>query len=149
MTKIELVKIGESYEVDIIQIRRILNTLYKLDNKKFNNSTKRWVIPVQDGEEFEKLFNGIAKVEVRDGREERTSVLSFETDEENKKIYISVKSFPKVQKALDPLFSFFKTIKGRMYESAEKRWKFNIEDEQVLKDGIKKFSDDHNMIVLY
>lgn len=147
MTKIELVKFGDSYEVDIIQIRRILNKLNTLENKKFNNSTKRWVIPVKDGEEFEKLFNGIAKIEVKDGREERTAILSFEKDED--KIYIAVKAFPKLQKGLEPLFNFFKTIKGRMYEVAEKRWKFSINDEQVLRDGIKKVSEDYELIILF
>lgn len=147
MTKIELVKFGDSYEVDIIQIRRILNKLNTLENKKFNNSTKRWVIPVKDGEEFEKLFCGIAKIEVKDGREERTAILSFEKDED--KIYIAVKAFPKLQKGLEPLFNFFKTIKGRMYEVAEKRWKFSINDEQVLRDGIKKISEDYELIILF
>jgi hypothetical protein len=97
MTKIDLVKYGDNYEIDIMPLRKVLDTLYKLETKTFNKSTKRWIIPVKDGEEFEKLFSGIAKVEIKDGREERTAVLSYEKDEENKNVYISVKSFPKVQ----------------------------------------------------
>jgi hypothetical protein len=120
MTKIDLVKYGDNYEIDIMPLRKVLDTLNKVETKTFNKSTKRWIIPVKDGVEFEKLLSGIAKVEIKDGREERTAVLSYEKDEENKNVYISVKSFPKVHKGLEPLFQFFKTIKGKMFESAEK-----------------------------
>jgi hypothetical protein len=71
MITIDLVKYGDNYEIDIMPLRKVLDTLYKLETKTFNRSTKRWIIPVKDGEEFEKLFSGIAKVEIKDGREER------------------------------------------------------------------------------
>lgn len=149
MTKIDLIKCGDSYEVDIIQIRRILNKLNTLENKKFNNSTKRWAIPVKDKEDFEKMFSGIARVELKDNSEERTAILSYNKDEVLQCIYISITTFPKIQKGLEPLFNFFKTIKGRMYESSEKRWKFGISDDQVLKDGIKKISEEYDLIITF
>jgi hypothetical protein len=149
MTKIDLIKYGDNYEIDIIPLRKVLDTLYRLDTKTFNKSTKRWIIPVKDAEEFEKLFHGIAKVEIKDGREERTAVLSYDIDAENEKIFVSVKSFPKIHKALEPLFAYFKSIDGKVYKSLHKRWKFNMVHDKESKDGIRKFSDDNNIIVLF
>jgi hypothetical protein len=149
MTQIEIVKNGDNYEIDIMPLRKILDTIYKLDNKVFNDATKRWIIPVKNGEEFEKMFNGITKVEVNDGQDERTAVLAYEFDYERKKIFISIKSFPKIYNALQPLFTYFKTIEGRYYDALNKKWKFDIAHDKKLKEGIKKVSEDNNIILMF
>ena len=56
-------------------------------------------------------------------------------------------NFPKIRKGLDPLFAFFKTIPGRMYDAANKKWCFGIDDDIKLMDGIKKVTKENGLLV--
>lgn len=122
----------------MVSVRQIIGKITKVKGRSFNLSTKRLKIPKSSTQEFIQSLADIATVEISDGREERTSNLKIEKDEDGKKIYINVISFPKKLKGLEPLFTFFKTIPGRYYEQKNKRWRFDLAHEKVLMDGIKK-----------
>jgi hypothetical protein len=144
MTKINLIQKGENYEIEMVSLKKITSIIYKTNGKQFNQSSKRWTIPKESKEKFLNDLKEIATVEVKDGNEERKFNLSIERDQT--RIYVSVVNFPKIRKGLDPLFSFFKTIPGRMYDAANKKWSFSIADDNILMDGIKKVTIENGLL---
>lgn len=145
MVKLNLIKKGDKYEVDMSALRKIESAIKNLKGRQFNLSTKRWAIFQDEKDSFIESIKEFAEVEIKDDREDRTATIKIEKKEE--KIIISIVSFPKISKSLDPLFSFFKTVPGRFYESITKRWIFSIKNEELLINGIKNIEDSNSLII--
>jgi hypothetical protein len=145
MTKINLIQKGDTYEIEMVSLKKVNSIIYKTNGKQFNQSSKRWTIPKESKEQFLNDLKDFATVEIKDGIDEKKFNLAIERD--NTRIYVSVVNFPKIRKGLDPLFAFFKTIPGRMYDAANKKWCFGIDDDIKLMDGIKKVTKENGLLV--
>lgn len=146
MNLINLINKENNYEVDIVALRKIESAIKKLKGRYFNQSTKRWVIPQDQKDAFVDAVKQFSQVEFKDDREERTA--SLKIVKENGKMYISVAAFPKINKGLDPLFGYFKTVPGRHYDGLGKKWSFDLKNEGMVMDGIKNVETCNNLIFL-
>ncbi len=139
----------DSCEIEILNLKKVTDTIRTVKDAQYNKVTKRWSLPRKYRKSLQKDLEEIAmcvddcfdnvvdSVKGSDKDEDKENIepktYCVQMRKANEKLYVKVEPYN------NDVVTFFKMCKNRMFDIVTKEWRFDLDAEKSIKQILANY----------